>query len=201
MKKPLGNRGECCASGRSRGQNPGGLRPLGFWPWDLPRHSIHHNTPSAFRNNVPELLITEQVQSKCHSQLTHQSKQSPGQASITHNTASAIKLSFTVHSPLWFISDDYCNAVQLLIVHYPGHTSSSLLRIIKVSFTTSLTTLLSSLHCRSLFLGAQLRKRTQHTTGNKVLCTAPCNLHFLLFSSHQHFLYNNLATLDSHRRQ
>ena len=22
-------------------------------PWDLPRHSIHHDTPSAFPNNVP----------------------------------------------------------------------------------------------------------------------------------------------------
>ena len=28
-------------------------RPLGFWPCDLPRHSIHHDTPSAFPNNVP----------------------------------------------------------------------------------------------------------------------------------------------------
>ena len=39
--------------GRSRGQNPRGLRPLGFWPWDLPRHNIHHGTSSAFSNNVP----------------------------------------------------------------------------------------------------------------------------------------------------
>ena len=39
--------------GRSRGQNPRGLRPLGFWPWDLPRHNIHHDTSSAFSNNVP----------------------------------------------------------------------------------------------------------------------------------------------------
>ena len=39
--------------GRSRGQNPQCLRPLGFWPWDLPRHNIHHDTSSAFSNNVP----------------------------------------------------------------------------------------------------------------------------------------------------
>ena len=39
--------------GRSRGQNPWGLRPLRFWPWDLPRHNIHHDTSSAFSNNVP----------------------------------------------------------------------------------------------------------------------------------------------------
>ena len=39
--------------GRSRSQNPRGLRPLGFWPWDLPRHNIHHGTSSAFLNNVP----------------------------------------------------------------------------------------------------------------------------------------------------
>ena len=37
-----------------------GLRSLGFWPWDLgpwtsdlPRHSIHHDTTTAFPNNVP----------------------------------------------------------------------------------------------------------------------------------------------------
>ena len=34
------------------GFNPWGLRPLGSWPWDLPRHSIHHYTPLAFPNNV-----------------------------------------------------------------------------------------------------------------------------------------------------
>ena len=39
--------------GRSRGPNPWGLRPLWFWPWDLPRHNIHHDTSSAFSNNVP----------------------------------------------------------------------------------------------------------------------------------------------------
>ena len=30
-------------------RNPRGLRPLGFWPWDLPRHSIHHDTPWLFQ--------------------------------------------------------------------------------------------------------------------------------------------------------
>ena len=43
---------------RSRPQNPRGLRPLGLWPWDLPRHSIHHDTSSAFSNNVPIWLDT-----------------------------------------------------------------------------------------------------------------------------------------------
>ena len=38
-----------------------GLRPLGFWPWDLPRHSIHHGTPSAFQNNVPDLLARANI--------------------------------------------------------------------------------------------------------------------------------------------
>ena len=42
MKKPWRYHGECCASG-------------GPWdlPWDLPRHNIHHDTSSAFSNNVP----------------------------------------------------------------------------------------------------------------------------------------------------
>ena len=44
--------------GKSRGHIPRGLRPLGFWPWDFPWHSIHHSTPSAFPNNVPFLLVT-----------------------------------------------------------------------------------------------------------------------------------------------
>ena len=35
------------------GQNPRGLRPLGFWPWDFPRDFIHHYTPSAFPHIVP----------------------------------------------------------------------------------------------------------------------------------------------------
>ena len=35
------------------GPVPQALRPLGFWPWDLPRHNIHHDTSSAFSNNVP----------------------------------------------------------------------------------------------------------------------------------------------------
>ena len=29
------------------------MLPIGFWPWDLPRHFIHHDTSSAFSNNVP----------------------------------------------------------------------------------------------------------------------------------------------------
>ena len=28
-------------------------KTLGFWPWDLPRHNIHHGTSSAFSKNVP----------------------------------------------------------------------------------------------------------------------------------------------------
>ena len=34
---------------------PSGPAPLGFWPWDLLRHNIHHDTSSAFSNNVPVL--------------------------------------------------------------------------------------------------------------------------------------------------
>ena len=30
-----------------------GPAALGFWPWDFPRDSIHHSSPSAFPNNVP----------------------------------------------------------------------------------------------------------------------------------------------------
>ena len=38
---------------RSHDQKPWGLRPLGFWPLDLSRLPIHHDTPLAFPNNVP----------------------------------------------------------------------------------------------------------------------------------------------------
>ena len=38
--------------GRSQGQNPRGRRPRGFWPRDLPRHNIHHDTSKAFSYNV-----------------------------------------------------------------------------------------------------------------------------------------------------
>ena len=43
---------------KSLSQNPWGLRPLGFWPWDCPRDSIHHDTPSAFPHIVPVLGST-----------------------------------------------------------------------------------------------------------------------------------------------
>ena len=32
---------------------PSGPAAPRFWPWDLPRHNIHHGTSSAFSNNVP----------------------------------------------------------------------------------------------------------------------------------------------------
>ena len=32
---------------------PFGPWPLGFWPWDFPRDSIHHDTPSAFPQIIP----------------------------------------------------------------------------------------------------------------------------------------------------
>ena len=51
MKKPW----------RYHGQNPRGLRPLGFWPWDLPRHNIHHDTSSAFSNNIPMYSVQRKV--------------------------------------------------------------------------------------------------------------------------------------------
>ena len=41
--------------GKSCGQNPWGVRPLGDWPWDVPRDSIHHDTPLAFPHIVPLL--------------------------------------------------------------------------------------------------------------------------------------------------
>ena len=53
MKKPWGYQGEWSASGGPAAKNPWGLQPLGFWPCDLPRHHINHNTPSAFPNIVP----------------------------------------------------------------------------------------------------------------------------------------------------
>ena len=40
-----------------RPKNLGACGPSGFWPCDLPRHSIHHDTPSAFPNNVPEYIV------------------------------------------------------------------------------------------------------------------------------------------------
>ena len=53
MEKPWEYHGEWSAAGGPSAKNPWGLRHLGFWPWDLSRHSIHHDTLSAFPNNVP----------------------------------------------------------------------------------------------------------------------------------------------------
>ena len=50
--------------GRSRGKNPRGLRPLGFWPWDLPRHNIHHGTSKVF-----SWALTKSTQQKLISKL------------------------------------------------------------------------------------------------------------------------------------
>ena len=55
VEKPWVYHGEMESLGKSHGQNPCGLRPLGFWPWDFPRDSIHHDTPSAFPQIVPRL--------------------------------------------------------------------------------------------------------------------------------------------------
>ena len=33
------------------------LRPLGFWPCDLHRDSVHHDTPSAFPHIMQELTV------------------------------------------------------------------------------------------------------------------------------------------------
>ena len=41
MEKPWGYHGEWSPSGDPAAKNPWGLRSLGFWPWDLPRDSIH----------------------------------------------------------------------------------------------------------------------------------------------------------------
>ena len=45
--------GEWSPSGSPLAKNPRGLQPLRFWPWDFPRDSIHHYTPSAFPHIVP----------------------------------------------------------------------------------------------------------------------------------------------------
>ena len=55
MEKPWGYHGEWSPSGGPAAINPWSLRPLGFGPWDLPRDSIHHDTPFEFPNNVPIL--------------------------------------------------------------------------------------------------------------------------------------------------
>ena len=39
---------------------PWGLRAFRLWPYDLPRHSIHHDTPSPFPNNVPMIYGCQQ---------------------------------------------------------------------------------------------------------------------------------------------
>ena len=54
MEKPWAYHGEWSPSGGLSAKNPWNLRPLGFWPWDLIRNSIHHDTPSAFPNNVQD---------------------------------------------------------------------------------------------------------------------------------------------------
>ena len=42
------------------------LGACGFWPWDFPRDSIHHSTPSAFPNNVPVFVeLTEALHIVC----------------------------------------------------------------------------------------------------------------------------------------
>ena len=43
------------------GQNPRGLWPLRFWPWDFPRDSIHHDTHSAFTQIVPLHYGTQRI--------------------------------------------------------------------------------------------------------------------------------------------
>ena len=57
--------------GKSRGQIPWGLRPLGFWPWNHPRHSIHHDTSSAFSNNVPLFIARCHLTSIVQCQVLH----------------------------------------------------------------------------------------------------------------------------------
>ena len=42
----------------ARPKTLGACGPLGFGLLDLPRHSIHHDTPLAFPNNVPLFLLT-----------------------------------------------------------------------------------------------------------------------------------------------
>ena len=58
MEKPWGYHDEWSALvGPAAKKNPWGLQPLGFWSWDLPRHSSHQDTPLALPNNVTILLL------------------------------------------------------------------------------------------------------------------------------------------------
>ena len=55
LKKPRRYHGECCASGGPKAKTTRGRRPQGFWPWDLPRHNVHHDTSKVF--SFPEQLL------------------------------------------------------------------------------------------------------------------------------------------------
>ena len=52
LEKPRGYHGEWSALGGPKAKTRGTADPEGFWPRDLPRHSIHHDTPKAFPYNV-----------------------------------------------------------------------------------------------------------------------------------------------------
>ena len=48
LGKAFGYHGELSPVEGPAAKNPRGLRHLGFWPWDLPRDSIHHDTQRLF---------------------------------------------------------------------------------------------------------------------------------------------------------
>ena len=52
LEKPRGYHGDWSATGGPKGKTRGSAGPKGFWLPDLPRHSIHHDTPKAHPYNV-----------------------------------------------------------------------------------------------------------------------------------------------------
>ena len=69
LEKLRGYHGEWSASGGPKAKTQGAAGPEGFWPWDLPRHSIHHDNPNAFPYNVilsqyPNILVRDEERMK-----------------------------------------------------------------------------------------------------------------------------------------
>ena len=58
VEKPWGYHGEWRFHCR---KTYGACGPSGFWPWDLPWDSIHHDTPSAFPHIIPTCDICVDV--------------------------------------------------------------------------------------------------------------------------------------------
>ena len=52
LEKPRGYHGKWSALGGPKAKTRAAAGPKVFWPRDLPRHYIHHDTSKAFPNNV-----------------------------------------------------------------------------------------------------------------------------------------------------